>query len=139
MSENPPTSNGANGDEPSGSRLGDGERAANGRFAAGNRVGRGNPLGGVVARKRTAMLKAIRRKDVRQAIATLRAIMSSPTAKDSDRLAAAREVLDRGCGKAAPADYDERIERLEESAGIKPEFDWNAYRRTAEAEKKRTS
>lgn len=93
--------------EPTEVPFGDG-RDAKGRFAKGNAGGPGNPLGGKVARLRSALISAVTEEDV-QAIAT-RLVAS---AREGD-LAATRELLLRTLGRPLEADILQRLERLEE-------------------------
>lgn len=88
-----------------------GGRAAGGKFAPGNPGGPGNPNAAHVNRHRAALLKAIRAKDITLAVETILDVMAK--GKDSDRLAAARELIDRVCGKAVQSELLERIEKLE--------------------------
>jgi hypothetical protein len=60
-------------------------------------------------------MKAIRNKDIDQAVNVMREVMAS--GKDSDRLAAARLLLDRAIGPVVEADLIARLERLEEVVG----------------------
>jgi hypothetical protein len=59
------------------------------------------------------LAKAIRAKDIDTAVKVLRYCMGGKDIKPSDRLAAAREILDRACGRPVQADLLERIEALE--------------------------
>jgi hypothetical protein len=88
-----------------------GDRDGRGRFRPGHAGGPGNPHAGDVARARAAFFAAIRDADVVKALATIRAVMAK--GKDADRLAAARELLDRVIGRAVQSDLLERIEKLE--------------------------
>ena len=98
---------------PKGPANGEG-RGADGKFRPGWRGGPGNPHAADVGRNRARFLRAIRSTDIGRAIATIRAIMEDGNAKPADRLAAARELLDRVIGKPAQAELLERIERLEQ-------------------------
>jgi hypothetical protein len=51
--------------------------------------------------------------DVAEAVGVLRAIMSDPKAKGADRLNAAREILDRSCGRPVQPDLQELVEAAE--------------------------
>ena len=88
-------------------------RAPSGRFAKGNSGGPGNPLAAEVGKHRARLFKAARAKDVDQALKTIREVMSK--GKDSDRLAAAKLLLDRLIGPAVELDLLERLQRLEEA------------------------
>jgi hypothetical protein len=83
-------------------------------FAKGNPGGPGNPFAAEVGKLRARLFKAARAKDVDQALKTIRDVMSR--GKDSDRLAAARLLLDRLIGPALELDLIERIEALEAAA-----------------------
>ncbi len=88
-------------------------RGARGRFAPGNPGGPGNPLAAEVGKHRARLFKAARAKDVNQALATIREVMTDPDGKASDRLAAAKLLLDRLLGPALELDLLERLEALE--------------------------
>ena len=90
-----------------------GGRAPGGRFAPGNAGGPGNPHAAEVGKHRARLFRAARAKDVDQALRTIREIMARSGGKDSDRLAAARLLLDRLIGPAVELDIIERMERLE--------------------------
>jgi nucleoid-associated protein YgaU len=70
-----------------------------GRFATGNKAATagGNPFAAAMAKLRGKLLSAITEGDVDAAIATLREVMAS--GKPFERIAAARELLDRAVGK----------------------------------------
>jgi hypothetical protein len=82
-----------------------------GRFVKGNSGGPGNPHAAAVGKYRARLFQAIRDEDIDQAIKTIRAIMAK--GKDSDRLAAARLLLDRAIGPPVEMDLIERLEKLE--------------------------
>jgi hypothetical protein len=86
-------------------------RNTRGQFTKGNAGGPGNPHAAAVGEYRARLFKAIRGTDIDQAIATVREIMSR--GKDSDRLAAARLLLDRAIGPPVEMDLIERLEKLE--------------------------
>lgn len=86
-------------------------RTASGRFAPGWRGGPGNPHAAAVGRARAAFYKSLRDADVTKALETIRDVMKSGS--PSERLAAARELLDRAIGKSVQSDLLERIEALE--------------------------
>jgi len=67
-------------------------RDQTGRFASGNRFGRGRPLG-AQSELRSAMIEAVGPEDVRDIVLSL-----VRKAKSGD-VAAAKEVLDRCCGR----------------------------------------
>lgn len=92
--------------------FGDG-RGAGGRFTRGNPGGPGNPHASMVSTHRARLLAAITEGDIEKAVEIIREIMNDTKAKPADRLAAARELLDRVCGKPVPQDFLERIERIE--------------------------
>lgn len=109
MSETAPLANGqSNG----------GDRGPGGKFVAGNQaaLGRGNPGAADVGKHRARFFAALRDDDVERCLKTIRRVMGNKKSRDSDRLAAARELLDRVLGKAVQADLLERIERLEAMA-----------------------
>lgn len=91
---------------------GDG-RGPGGRFAKGWKGGPGNPFAADVGRHRARFYAALRDDDVDKAVNVIRTLMDDGTAKPADRLAAARELLDRVLGKAVQADLQERIEAIE--------------------------
>ena len=88
-------------------------RGARGRFAPGNGGGPGNPFAAEVGKHRARLFKAARAKDVQTALATIREIMTDAKGKESDRLTAARMMLDRLIGPAIELDILERLEALE--------------------------
>jgi len=92
-----------------------GGRSPGGRFAPGNAGGPGNPHAAEVGRHRARLFKAARAKDVDQALRTIREIMAKSGGKDSDRLAAARLLLDRLIGPAVELDIIERLIALEQA------------------------
>jgi hypothetical protein len=57
-------------------------------------------------------MRVIRNEDIDQAVNVMREVMASGRA--SDRLAAAKLLLDRAIGPIVEADLIERLERLEE-------------------------
>ena len=94
-------------------------RDPRGRFAAGNRGGPGNPFAAEVGKRRARLIKAIRDKDMNQAVKVMREVMAD--GKDSDRLAAAKLLLDRAIGPIVEADLIRRLEILERTlAGRQP-------------------
>jgi hypothetical protein len=86
-------------------------RDPRGRFAKGNAGGPGNPYAAEVGKRRARLMKAIRNKDIDQAVKVMREVMAG--GKDSDRLAAAKLLLDRALGPIVEADLLERLEQLE--------------------------
>ena len=88
-------------------------RDGKGRFAPGNPGGPGNPNAGEVSRHRAKFFAALRDDDVEKALGVIRSLMNSSKAKSGDRLAAARELLDRVIGKVIQQDLLERMERME--------------------------
>ena len=80
-------------------------------FRQGQRGGPGNPFAAEVGKHRGRLFRAARAKDVDQALKTIRAVMSE--GKDSDRLTAARMMLDRLIGPAVELDIFQRLEALE--------------------------
>ena len=81
-------------------------RGPDGRFVVGWRGGSGAPPGRVRQRLDTA-LKA---EDIDRAVEIMRQCMEDVSARWSDRIAAAREILDRGCGRTSSPDVDSAIE-----------------------------
>jgi hypothetical protein len=84
-----------------------------GRFKLGNPGGPGNPQLAILNRHRAAMLKGVRDRDIKRAMRTMIEIMDDEAAKASDRLTAAKLLLDRVLGTPAQTDVLERIEKLE--------------------------
>jgi hypothetical protein len=88
-------------------------RGANGQFLPGGPGGPGNPHAAEVGKHRARFFAALRDNDVARALKVIRSLMSNKNAKDADRLAAAREILDRVIGKSVQSDLLERIEAIE--------------------------
>lgn len=86
-------------------------RDPSGRFSKGNSGGPGNPYAAEVGKRRARLMKAIKDKDIDQAVKVLREVMTS--GKDSDRLTAAKLLLDRALGPIVEADLVDRLEQLE--------------------------
>lgn len=86
---------------------------ARGRFTAGNRLGRGNPLAGRAAKIRAVLMQKLTPKAAGEVADILIA-----RAKEGD-LAAIRELLDRTIGKPVPSEVLQRLEALEDAAGIR--------------------
>jgi hypothetical protein len=82
-----------------------------GRFAKGNGGGPGNPFAAEVGKRRAKLMKSIKAKDIDQAVKVMREVMAS--GKDSDRLAAAKLLLDRALGPIIEVDLIARLEALE--------------------------
>jgi hypothetical protein len=89
-------------------------RGPGGRFAKGNKGGPGNPDAPLVAKHRAAFFAAIKSSDARSALRVIRQLMNDADARPADRLAAARELLDRVIGRATSSDVVQRIEALEQ-------------------------
>ena len=87
------------------------DRDPRGRFAKGNRGGPGNPFAAEVGKRRARLMKAIKAKDIDQAVKVMREVMTS--GKNGDRLTAAKLLLDRALGPIVEADLLERLEQLE--------------------------
>ena len=85
---------------------GDGRRS-NGQFAPGHKFAKGNPLNRRAQLLRSELLRAVTRQDVKDILAALIA-----QAKTGD-VAAAREVLDRTCGKVSDQSALQRVEEIE--------------------------
>ena len=98
---------------PNGDRLKTDGRNPDGTFAKGNAGGPGNPNAADVARHRARFYQALRDSDVDRALKTIRSVMKR--GKDAERLAAAREMLDRIIGKAIGQDLAERMDALEKA------------------------
>lgn len=86
------------------------ERDQRGRFAKGNSGGPGNPFANDVGKLRARLYRVLRGKDVDQAIKTIREIMGK--GKDSDRLTAARLLLDRALGPSEAVDVLQELAEL---------------------------
>lgn len=74
-------------------------RGGNGQFAKGNPGGPGNPNVRFLAEYRRKFAEAADVEVVAEAVQVLRKIMNNAKAKGADRIAAARELLDRCIGK----------------------------------------
>jgi len=85
-------------------------RDERGRFSRGNAGGPGNPLGGKVAKLRSALIQAVSQRDMKAIVAAM-----IQRAKDGDS-AAAKLVLSYTIGQPLPADVLERLEQLESAA-----------------------
>lgn len=87
----------------------DNGRDAAGKFTKGNQaaIGRGNPHADQAKAVRSEFWKAMNPTYIRAAVNTLMGIMMNKQAKNSDRIAAARELLDRALGKPLPGELDE--------------------------------
>jgi hypothetical protein len=96
-----------------------GDRDSLGRFSPGNGGGPGNPGIAHLAKHRARFAAKLKSKDMDTALRVIREVMAK--GKDSDRLAAVRELLNRTLGMPASTDVLERIERLEELAARAPE------------------
>ncbi len=90
-------------------------RGPGGRFAKGWKGGPGNPLAAQVGKYRARLFKAIKSKDIDQAVKTIREVMT--TGKDSDRLAAAKLLLERAMGPIIELDLIGSLEALEQAEG----------------------
>jgi hypothetical protein len=86
-------------------------RDSAGRFRKGCAPGPGNPGIGQLAAHRARFAAALKSRDIDAALKVIRDVMKK--GKDADRLAAARELLNRVLGLPAPGDVLERIEKLE--------------------------
>jgi hypothetical protein len=98
---------------------GEGEyvRTEGGRFAAGTRAGPGRPpMSSPMGKFREVLWSEIKEHDIASAIQTLRDVMSDPKAKPADRIAAAREMLDRSAGRPLPTDLADLVEQAERLA-----------------------
>ena len=93
--------------DPSTNRSGNGGRDSRGRFASGNLGGPGNPLGGLVAKLRAALIRAVKPADVK---AIIRALLKRARAGDVET---ARLILSYTLGKPVEFDLLERLETIE--------------------------
>ena len=100
---------------PIGHPNGRGRDDATGKFLPGNKaaVGHANPRAAENGRYRQKFLATLRDADIELAVRTIRGVMSGKGSKPGDRLAAARELLDRVLGRPAGEDVLARIDRLE--------------------------
>jgi hypothetical protein len=98
---------------PNGSTNGDG-RDERGRFAPGNKGGPGNPGAVTAARRRTEFWALIKSEDIALAVETIRNVMADKTARPGERLAAARELLNRVVGDPAMSELLDRVAALEQ-------------------------
>ena len=87
-------------------------RKANGQFAKGNPGGPGNPNAAQVGKNRARLYEIIRTADIDLAVKTMRNVMRR--GKDTDRLNAARLLLDRALGPYQAVDLEERLTQLEQ-------------------------
>jgi hypothetical protein len=82
-------------------------RDGRGRFA-------GLPGPGAPANKHRARLaKAIKARDIDKAVKLLRGLLDDTAARPGDRIAAAREILDRAVGRPASSAESEILQRIE--------------------------
>jgi hypothetical protein len=102
-----------------GNANGDGRDLATGRFAKGWRGGPGNPFAGEVGKRRAQFFASLRDDDVSLALETIRTVMLK--GKDGERLAAAKEMLDRVLGKGTETIILEKLAELERELGLKVE------------------
>ena len=86
-------------------------RGPGGQFAKGWKGGPGNPHAAEVGRHRARFFASIRDDDVDKALEAIRQVLEG--GRDADKLAAARELLDRVIGKSVQSEVLERVERLE--------------------------
>lgn len=84
-----------------------GFRDQHGRFTRGNAGGPGNPLGGQVAKLRSALLKAVKPADMREIVGVLVELAKA------GNIQAIKELFDRTVGRPIEPDLLERIEHLE--------------------------
>jgi hypothetical protein len=113
--------------EPSTNRASNG-RGPGGRFAKGNGGGPGNPNAANASKRRAEFWLSIKSSDVRLAVQTIRTILKNTSAKDADKLAAAREILNRVCGVPVPSDILERLQTLESAMALKGGIDLSNLR-----------
>jgi hypothetical protein len=91
------------------------DRDGNGRFKPGHRLpGPGNPNLMELNRHRAAMLSGVKDRDIKRAMKVMVEIMDDEKGKPTDRLAAAKALLDRVLGTPASSEILERIEALEQ-------------------------
>lgn len=89
------------------------DRDASGKFAQGNPGGPGNPHAKRVGELRTALLDAVTPEDMR---AVVKALVEAARGGD---VAAARVLFERTLGRPVEADLIERLESLEQAAGLR--------------------
>jgi hypothetical protein len=90
-------------------RAGDGNgRDKNGRFTFGNAGGVGAPAG----YWRRRLDRMLREEDIESAVNLLRTVLNNPKERAADRLAAAREILDRGCGRIGSTEQENIIDMI---------------------------
>ncbi len=89
-------------------------RNSKGQFVKGCLGGPGNPNAARVGKNRARLYEIIGAADIDLAVKTMREMMR--TGKDSDRLAAARLLLDRALGPIAALDIEERLAEVERLA-----------------------
>jgi hypothetical protein len=94
-------------------------RGPDGKFRKGCRPGPGNPYAAEVGKRRAKLLKEIKNKDVSLAVKVMRDVMTS--GKDSDKLTAARMLLDRALGPIVEVDLISRLKELEEQLTRSPD------------------
>jgi hypothetical protein len=94
---------------------GQSDRDGNGRFRPGHSLpGPGNPNLRAMNKHRQELLASVKDGDIGKAIRFMVTVIEDQNARTSDRLTAARMLLDRLLGVPAATDVLERIERLEE-------------------------
>jgi hypothetical protein len=90
------------------------QRDDSGRFTAGNSGGPGRPRRtSPMARFRERLWESITDQDIADAVSTLRTVMTDTGTKTCDRIAAARELLDRSVGRSLPSDLADLVEQAE--------------------------
>ena len=94
---------------PNGDQSGRNEK---GQFVKGCPGGPGNPNAASVGKNRARLFEIVRTSDIELAVKTMRDVMRS--GKDSDRLNAARLLLDRALGPYQAVDIEERLTQLEQ-------------------------
>jgi hypothetical protein len=87
-------------------------RDAGGRFAKGCAGGPGNPHAAATAKLHAKLLASITDADIDKAIDVIRECMTGKDGKPADKLAAARELLDRGVGRASQTGLQEEVAAL---------------------------
>ena len=87
-------------------------RNAKGQFVKGCPGGPGNPHAAQVGKNRARLYQIIRAADIDLAVKTMRDVMRK--GKDSDRLNAARLLLNRALGPIVAVDFEERLTQAEQ-------------------------
>ena len=92
--------NGQNGESGAETPFGNG-RTSKGRFAKGNPGGPGNPAMNRATVLKGTLLTSLKESDIVAAVGVLRSVITDEECRAGERVAAAKELLDRACGKPA--------------------------------------